>query len=166
MKTLFFFSVFLFFTLTSCKQNVTTEQIISLEQKIDSLQKILDQTYKPGFGSMMNKLQMYHSKLWFSGINRNWKLAAFEINELKEVMENIEKYAGDRDEARYMYMLKPVVERVEQSIEEKDELRFRKSFNHLTKTCNKCHVITHFEYNKVKIPEKPCFDNQDFSVSR
>jgi len=49
-------------------------------------------SYKPGFGEFMGGIQVHHEKLWFAGTNQNWKLAGFEIHEIKESMDDIRKY--------------------------------------------------------------------------
>ena len=35
----------------------------------------------------MGGIQTHHAKLWFAGINDNWKLAQYEIDEFKERFE-------------------------------------------------------------------------------
>ncbi|MGH2563654.1 MAG: hypothetical protein ACRDE5_04015, partial [Ginsengibacter sp.] len=49
----------------------------------DSLHKMMAE-YAPGLGEIMGGIQMHHAKLWYAGINDNWELAQYEIDELKE----------------------------------------------------------------------------------
>ena len=44
--------------------------------------------YLPGFGEFMSATQMRHAKLWFAGDAQNWDLAAFELDEIKEGLED------------------------------------------------------------------------------
>jgi len=81
-----------------CSQPNENTQL--LESRIDSLERKLADTYKPGFGEFMSSIQVHHSKLWFAGQNDNWKLADFEVNEIKETVEAIEKYQTEREESK------------------------------------------------------------------
>ena len=45
--------------------------------------KDMKEKYRPGLGEIMSGIQTHHAKLWFAGINENWKLADYEVKELK-----------------------------------------------------------------------------------
>ncbi|TPG34792.1 hypothetical protein [Flavobacterium pectinovorum] len=53
----------------------------------------------------MINIQIHHAKLWLSGENKNWKLADFEMNEIKENLEGIQKYCSDRIETKSIGMI-------------------------------------------------------------
>ena len=40
----------------------------------------------------MLMVQMRHAKLWFAGEKENWDLAAYELQELVEDFDDLEKY--------------------------------------------------------------------------
>lgn len=145
----------------SCKDS--TEKIQVLQYQIDSLKQQLAETYKPGFGEFMNSLQQHHEKLWFAGQNENWKLAAFELQELQEVASDIEKYQTQRAESKLITMIKPALDSLDQSVQEANKTKFINQYHFLTNSCNRCHQTTQFEFNVVKIPETNKFSNQDFS---
>lgn len=44
--------------------------------------------YQPGLGEFMTATQLRHAKLWFAGEQNNWDLAAYEIDEIKEGLED------------------------------------------------------------------------------
>ena len=44
--------------------------------------------YEPGLGEIMTAIQLRHAKLWFAGKSNNWSLAAYEIDEIKEGLED------------------------------------------------------------------------------
>src|SRR5262249_14805529 len=44
--------------------------------------------YVPGLGEFMTATQLRHAKLWFAGKNSNWALAAYEVDEIKEGLED------------------------------------------------------------------------------
>ncbi|HET9129880.1 MAG TPA: hypothetical protein VFO86_02965, partial [Terriglobia bacterium] len=47
-----------------------------------------DPVYTPGLGEIMTLTQMRHTKLWFAGQAGNWPLASYEMDELKEGLED------------------------------------------------------------------------------
>ena len=150
--------------LTSC--GLETEKITELQMRIDSLKTELANVYKPGFGEIMSGVQIHHSKLWFAGINENWKLADFEIHEINELLDDIKKYQGRREESKDIDMIKPALESMRKAIKKNSVRDFKTNYENLTKVCNDCHKITKFEYNIVKVPSQPVFDNQAFRVKK
>jgi len=152
----------LIFGLFSCNNQNTNTQ--ALQNQIDSLKVQLNNVYKPGFGFLMTNIQAYHAKLWFAGINKNWKLAQFELDEMEETVEKIEQFQKMRKEAELMDMMEPGIVDISRSIKQKDLDAFKKSYNELTIACNECHKLTDFEYNIVKVPETLEFSNQEFKL--
>jgi hypothetical protein len=133
-----------------------------LQARIEALQQKLDSSYKPGLGEFMTAIQIHHAKLWFAGVNQNWKLADFEINEIKETLDDINRYCTDRPEIKSMPMILPAFDSVSSSIKNQNSKSFQLSFTFLTNTCNNCHTVTKHGFNAIQIPEKPPFSNQDF----
>jgi hypothetical protein len=150
--------------LFSC--NNASDQITQLQKKTDSLQRELNNTYKPGLGEFMSSIQVHHAKLWFAGKNNNWKLADFEIHEIMEAVEDIQHYAADREEVKELPMLQPALDSVSSAINKQDKNLFNKDFIILTSTCNNCHRAVHYEFNTVKIPESAPYSNQEFNVPK
>ena len=146
-----------------CHQPDDSTRVLKL--RIDTLEKKLAETYKPGFGEFMGTIQVHHAKLWFAGQHQNWKLADFEIHEIMESVENIKKYQSERKESNEIDMLNPALDLVNSAIRQKDSTGFRNSFVSLTNTCNNCHHAVDFEFNIVKIPETPPFTNQSFTTA-
>jgi len=146
-----------------CSQPNENTQL--LESRIDSLERKLADTYKPGFGEFMSSIQVHHNKLWFAGQNENWRLADFEIHEIKETLEAIKKYQTERTESQKIGMLNPALDSVNNAIQQKSVSLFKSSFTLLTNTCNNCHRAADFEFNVVKIPDSQPFSNQDFKVN-
>lgn len=161
MKPKLFFSVYAIF-LFSCNQQTGNSRELALSNKIDSLQKAIDNAYKPGLGEFMNGIQLHHEKLWFAGKNENWKLADFEVNEMKEVLTDIRTYCRDRPEIRLLNMIDPALDSLNQSIQDKNNLSFKNNFVILTHTCNSCHQATKHEFNLVRVPGASDFSDQDF----
>lgn len=151
----------LFFISISCNQQADQTKI--LQTKIDSLENKISETYKPGFGEFMSNIQIHHAKLWFAGENQNWKLADFEINEIKENLEGIQKYCSERTETKSIGMINPAMDSLSNAILKKDKNLFRKKYTNLTNSCNACHQSTNHEYNVIIIPKNSPFSNQDFN---
>jgi len=138
----------------------------ALQNRIDSLEQKLNETYKPGFGEFMSNIQVHHEKLWFAGENENWKLADFEIHEIMEALDDIKQFEKNRPESKEIDMLKPAIDSMNNAITKKDAALFKSSFIFLTNTCNNCHRTVNFEFNVVKMPETPPFSNQSFKVEK
>lgn len=157
MKYLLLFTAFAAFI--SCSQQ---KDAVQLQQRMDSLERRLADTYKPGFGEFMSSVQVHHAKLWFAGQNQNWRLADFEVHEMMEAIENIQKYQSERKESERISMINPALDSVNAAIEKKDTVLFKSSFILMTNTCNDCHHAVDFDFNVVKIPDTPPYSNQDF----
>ena len=152
--------IFLSTLIIACDDQQQT--VRQLQSRIDSLQQQIDKSYKPGFGEFMGSIQVHHEKLWFAGISQNWKLADFEIGEIKESLEDIQTYCTDRPERKSLTMIDRPLDSISYAIQQKDEALFKKSFITLTNTCNNCHRTTEHEFNVIKIPDTPPFSNQEF----
>lgn len=152
MKTMFYLLVIIIIT-SSCKQQ--TESTAALQSRIDSLEKKLAATYKPGFGEFMSSIQVHHAKLWFAGQNQNWELADFEMHEIGETIDAIKEFQTEREESKKVDMLKPSLDAVNDAIQKKDSILFNSSYLLLTNTCNNCHKAVNFGFNIVKIPKTP-----------
>jgi len=158
MKNILGILSFLF--LISCSNN--SDKINELQNRIDSLQSLIDDSYKPGFGEFMTNIQIHHAKLWFAGTNQNWKLAQFEIQEIKESLEDIQKYQLEREETKTLPIIFAPLDSVQAAVSDSSLNKFKQSFTNLTNTCNACHQAVNNEFNKIKIPDSPPFSNQDF----
>jgi hypothetical protein len=159
MKKYFVF-VAVVLLLVSCKQ--PEQSTAALQSRIDSLEKKLANTYKPGFGEFMSSIQVHHAKLWFAGQNQNWELADFEMHEIGETIDAIKEYQTEREESKKVDMLKPALDAVNDAIQKKDSALFNSSYLLLTNTCNNCHKAVNFGFNVVKVPDTPPYSNQAF----
>ncbi|MDZ7623428.1 MAG: hypothetical protein U5J96_03135 [Ignavibacteriaceae bacterium] len=162
MKKIFF--VFSLLTLLSCADN--SDKIAELQNRIDSLQLKINDSYKPGFGEFMSNIQVHHAKLWFAGINENWPLAEFEIHEIEESIEDLKKYQAEREESKMLPIINPPLDSVRAAIKNENLVSFKNNFATLTNTCNSCHQAVKFDFNKVKIPDSPPFNNQVFKKEK
>ena|SRR5439155_5102194 len=158
----YFLLIATLYILASC--NDQNKQVTQMQSKIDSLQKQLAESYKPGLGEFMSGIQMHHAKLWFAGQNQNWALANFEVHEIQESLDDIRNFCQDRPEVKAMGMINPAVDSVNNAIQQKNLQLFKNSFISLTNTCNNCHKATDHGFNVVIIPTNSPVTNQDFKT--
>ncbi len=153
------------FVLLSCSQQPAKQQ--DSATNIDSLASQIEQLreqYRPGLGEIMGGIQTHHAKLWYAAINDNWKLADYEIAEIKERIEEAQEIETNRPEIKTMSMIYPAIDSVASSIKQQNLSSFKNNFQLLTVTCNTCHSLNHFEFNVITIPTGPPVTNQDFKV--
>jgi len=156
-----FLSTLMILIFGSCNQQAETNPM-ALQKQIDSLRRRLDNVYSPGIGEYMSSIQTHHAKLWFAGKNGNWALANFEMEEIQESLDNIQKHCADSPEIRSLPMIYPPLDSIKLSITQKNIVSFKSSFNLLTITCNNCHKLANHAFNVIRIPDAPPVTNQVF----
>ncbi|MCC6778296.1 MAG: hypothetical protein IT537_16930 [Hyphomicrobiales bacterium] len=127
-------------------------------------------TYAPGVAEIMIVTQTRHAKLWLAGAARNWHLAEYQIDELKEGLEDIVKYfpvykdipVGSMIEATVMA---PVAE-VEAAVKARDRTKFMAAYDKLTAACNTCHQSANRPFIVVQRPATSPYPNQSFAPKR
>ncbi len=122
--------------------------------------------YAPGLGEFMTATQLRHAKLWFAGEAKNWKLASYEIDEIKEGLEDAAALHPIHDEIQVADMIKTNTEAplkaLTTSVEAKDSTGFAAAFDKLTAGCNACHAEANHEYIRIQRPTAPPVSNQVF----
>lgn len=126
--------------------------------------------HAPGLAEIMIMTQIRHAKLWLAGDAGNWDLADYEIDELKEGLEDVLKYipiykdmpVGQMLEATIM----PPIGEVESAIKARDRARFVAAYNNLTLACNTCHQSANRPFIVIQRPTGSAFPNQSFAPKR
>jgi hypothetical protein len=125
--------------------------------------------YVADLGAMMGQQQMRHIKIWFAGEAGNWKLAAYELGELKDGFDEIVQYHKSHkespvpiDEAVETIMKEPMSE-LAKAIEKKDKAKFRKTYDTVTDGCNACHQATNYGFLVIVRPKSNPYPNQSFA---
>ena len=157
----FFLLITALFVFSGCGSQ---DNSAKLQAQVDSLNKKLAQTYRPGLGEFMMGIQVHHAKIWYAGKNQNWALANFEVGEIRETLEDVKQYCYDRPEVKSLPIIYPALDSLDNAIKAKSLPLFDKSFILLTNSCNSCHQSTHHEFNVIKTPETPPFTNQEFKA--
>lgn len=142
------------------KQQASNTNPDTLKTQLEELRE----QYRPGLGEIMGGIQTHHAKLWFAAINNNWKLADYEIAEIKERIEEAAEIETNRPEVKTISMIYPAIDSVTNSIRQQNLVSFKNNFQLLTSTCNHCHAANHFEFNVITIPTAPPVTNQNFKV--
>jgi hypothetical protein len=125
------------------------------------------EAYVPGLGDMMGAIQVRHAKLWFAGTAKNWPLAAYEVDEIKEALDAAAIYQPEFKGRPVAAMIdtvaiKPLAQ-VASAIAAKDPVRFKKAFDELTAACNSCHQGVGYAFILIKRPSVPPVTNQRFN---
>jgi len=129
---------------------------------------ILD--FKPGFDDLMTMLvQPRHIKLWLAGQQRNWTLAAFQLNELRAALlrigQTIPKYRNFSVDATVGSIFQPKIQAMNAAIRAQNPALFTTAYNDLTEACNACHEGMEHAFLVVKVPDASAaalYPNQDF----
>jgi hypothetical protein len=152
-------AIFFIGLLFGCTQQTPTQQTVPTPSDNSSAPH-----YKPGLGEIMGGIQTHHAKLWFAGINANWKLSEYEINEIREMFQIAKEFETDRTEVNNIPMIYGDLDSVSNAIKQQNIKQFQNSFQSLTNTCNICHRTVNFEFNVITIPTSPPVTNQDFKA--
>jgi hypothetical protein len=122
--------------------------------------------YTPGLGEFMLLTQARHLKIWLAGSAGNWELADYEVEELKEGLEDTVKYIPTYKETPVAQMIESIVmkpiEELEAAIKARDRVRFQSSYDKLTAACNACHAASNRAFIVVQRPTGIQFPNQSF----
>jgi hypothetical protein len=128
------------------------------------------ESYQPGLGEFMTAIQLRHAKLWFAGKNNNWELAAYEIDEIKEALEDAGRVHTTFDSVPVAEMIKtimdPRIARLEKAIEGKNGTQFVAAFDELTNGCNSCHAGAGKPFIRIQRPSAPPLSNQNFAPEK
>ena len=115
--------------------------------------------YEPGISDIMTRQQERHIKLWFAGRSGNWPLADYELGELKDGFEDVNKLIGGDtvDKA-----VGAAVAALQKAVDAKDRDTFARGFDQLSSGCNSCHRTLDHAFIVIGRPTSLPFTNQRF----
>jgi hypothetical protein len=126
--------------------------------------------YQPGLGEFMTATQLRHAKLWFAGKQNNWDLAAYEIDEIKEGLEDATRLFPTFDGIPVAEMIKtiidPRIEELEKAVRAKSSTKFTAAFDELTNGCNSCHAGASKPFIRIQRPIASPLTNQNFAPEK
>jgi len=125
--------------------------------------------FKPAMDDLMTMLiQPRHIKLYYAGQQKNWTLAAFELNELgaalRRIGQTIPKYRNFSVDATVGSIFAPKIQEMNAAINSKNPTQFASAYNDLTEACNTCHQGMEHDFLVIKTPNAPFFPDQDFAA--
>ena len=148
------------------KQIVITAVILATSILFAAAQPAM-QPYKPGLGEFMTATQLRHAKLWFAGKDHNWDLAAYEIDEIKEGLEDAARlhptFEGFPVAEMIKTIINPRIERLEKAVKGNNSTEFVAAFDELTNGCNSCHAGASKPFIRIQRPTEPPLTNQNFA---
>jgi hypothetical protein len=126
--------------------------------------------YVPGLGEIMTLTQMRHLKLWLAGAAKNWELADYELDELKEGFDDAIKYFPMLDDIPVGPMVAstvvPIVPELKSAIDARNETKFAAAFDKLTAECNSCHRAAKRGFIVIQRPATSPYANQLFAPKK
>ena len=126
--------------------------------------------YEPGLGEFMTATQLRHAKLWFAGQQNNWDLAAYEIDEMKEGLEEARRLHPTFDGIPVAEMMKtiidPRIEELDEAVSAKSSAKFTVAFDELTNGCNSCHAGANKPFIRIQRPTESPLTNQNFAPEK
>lgn len=113
---------------------------------------------------------MRHAKLWFAGQQRNWPLASYELDELKEGFDDASRFhprdAGVPIAEMIPQLTSGPLAALRSAIDQRQPQRFAASYDQLTAACNACHAGAGHGFIRITRPRAPDFTNQQFAPAR
>ncbi len=119
--------------------------------------------YEPKIGEIMALQQMRHIKLWFAGRAGNWPLADYEIGELKEGFDDVNRRIGGDTVEKAVG--EPITA-LEKAIEAEDREAFTRAYDHLSAGCNSCHHTLDHGFVVIQRPALQPYSDQSFATQK
>ena len=94
--------------------------------------------YVPGLGEIMQIVQLKHIKLWQAGSSMNWRLAAFEVDQIRDVLLKTAIFY-DGIPATFVIAADAPLQAMKEATAAGDRRAYEAGYARLTETCNACH---------------------------
>jgi hypothetical protein len=117
--------------------------------------------YVPQLVDIMNAAQTRHMKLYLAGKGRNWDLADYELQLLRQKIADAALLYGDIPVSNVTKMIEPL-NAIGEAVKAKDSRRFDSTFAALTEGCNSCHASMNRSFIVIRLPTEQPFGNQLF----
>ncbi len=126
---------------------------------------ILD--FKPAMDDLMTMLvQPRHIKLYYAGQTKNWTLAGFQLNELRQALARIGRtipdYRNINVDTAVASIFAQSIKSVDEAIKARDTAQFATAYSEMTAACNACHVGMEHPFLVIKVPEGSNYPDQEF----
>jgi len=123
--------------------------------------------FKPAMDDLMTMLiQPRHTKLYYAGQQKNWTLAAFELEELgsalRRIGQTIPKYRNISVDATVTSIFTPKIQAMNAAIKAGNPAQFTTAYGELTDACNTCHQGLEHPFLVMKVPDASNYPDQDY----
>jgi hypothetical protein len=152
-----------------CSQQQNTNSNAALEAKVAALKEEANEI-EPGLGDIMGVIEQHHTKLYYAGTKKNWPLAAYELDEIRESLEEaMELYPHKFKNVSVPppqiipAMTKSTIAGVQQAIRQKNEKAFVQAYQALSNSCSSCHAAENHPFIKIQTPAPGMFSDQNFA---
>lgn len=113
-----------------------------------------------GLGEIMTLQQLRHIKLWFAGHAGNWPLADYEIGELNEGFEDVDKLLGGGTVEK---MVGAPLKELQKAVDDKNSAAFAAAYDRLSAGCNSCHHALDHAFIAIQRPTSLPYSDQSFA---
>lgn len=117
----------------------------------------------PGLGEIMTLQQLRHIKLWFAGSAGNWPLADYEVGELNEGFDDVNKLLGGDTVEK---MVGAPIKALQKAIDDKNRTAFMTAFDSLSAGCNNCHHTLDHAFIVIQRPSLLPYSDQVFAPQK
>jgi hypothetical protein len=123
--------------------------------------------FKPAMDDLMTMLvQPRHIKLYYAGQAKNWRLAGFELNELRgalaRVGRTIPTYRNIGVDTAVASIFADTIKSVDAAVKAGDSTQFAAAYGQMTAACNTCHVGMEHPFLVIKVPDASNYPDQEF----
>ncbi|MFQ5504429.1 MAG: hypothetical protein ACE5F1_06475 [Planctomycetota bacterium] len=117
-------------------------------------------------GEKMNSIARRFAALWYANQYENWALVEYEIHEIGEILEDIEKMHPIENGVNVAGVLEGVYNSnfgaLRKRLEDRDKSGFEADYRQTMEACNKCHAQTKHEFIHIKVPAEPPVHNRSW----
>jgi hypothetical protein len=116
-----------------------------------------------GLTEIMILQQLRHIKLWFAGHAGNWALADYEIGELSDGFDDVDKQLGGR---MVDTMVGAPLKELQKAVDDKNSAAFVEAYDRLSAGCNNCHHALDHAFIAIQRPTSLPYSDQSFAPQK
>jgi hypothetical protein len=113
---------------------------------------------------LMALIQLRQFKIWYAERVRNWKLAAYELDQFQATIDRTQTLYPTASSTAQAALIKeksePAMADLRRAISEKNNSLFEGAFKRVTESCNRCHEAAGVGFIVVRVPTSSPFSNQ------
>lgn len=121
---------------------------------------------RPLLSDLMLLTQFRQIKLWYAEKAENWRLAAYELDQMKRTLDRVvtlyPRAEAVAQDALIRDKTDPALAALGRAIAAKDNGGFADAYGRVTDACNQCHEQAGIGFIAVRVPTKSPFANQLF----